>query len=173
MKELDGAIADYTSALQLQPSFLLALYNRSIAWEKKSDYGKAVDDLNELLRQDPKHESALWRRALLLAASPDSKVRDGETAVADAIRLCVLTQWKQPASLDVLAAAYAELGDFDKAVAWEIKAINLATEKDTQARYQAYLNLYKQRKPYRLKPLENAIVPVEARQPAAAPDRRR
>jgi tetratricopeptide (TPR) repeat protein len=152
---------------------LWALYNRSSAWEKKSEYGKAVDDLNELLRQDPKHETALWRRALLLAASPDSKVRDGNAAVADAIRLCVLTQWKQPTSLDVLAAAYAELGDFDKAVAWQTKAVNLTTDKDTKSRFQAYLNLYKQRKPYRLKPLENAIVPVEASEPAAARHRRR
>ncbi len=40
-------------------------------------------------------------------------------------KACALTDYKAPASLDTLAAAYAELGQFDKAVKTAEKAIQL------------------------------------------------
>ena len=54
----------------------------------------------------------------------------------------------------MLAAAYAESGDFEKAKQWEAKAIALATtgklvtEKDKQE-LRSRLELYKQGRPYR------------------------
>ena len=58
-------------------------------------------------------------------------------------------------------------------MARESQAIKLATNKETQSQFQSHLDLYKQRKPYRLRPRENAIVPVEAAKPAAARGDRR
>jgi tetratricopeptide (TPR) repeat protein len=50
--------------------------------------------------------------------------------------------------LDTLAAAYAEAGDFDKAVQWQEKAIELAPE-EAKNHYRSRLDLYKSGRPYR------------------------
>ena len=52
-------------------------------------------------------------------------------AIDHATRACELTKWKCSAYLDTLAAAYAEAGNFDEAVEFQQKAVELAT-KDTE-----------------------------------------
>ena len=51
--------------------------------------------------------------------------------------------------LATLAAAYAEVGEFDKAVEWEEKAIQLYANADDRKKGEVRLKLYKDRKPYR------------------------
>ena len=51
--------------------------------------------------------------------------------------------------LDTLAAAYAESGDFDSAVKWETKAIELETDANEKAEYGERLELYQDKKPFR------------------------
>ena len=50
--------------------------------------------------------------------------------------------------LDPLAAACAETGDFDAAVKWEEKAIDLAPDGVKKDDYRARLELYRAGKPY-------------------------
>jgi hypothetical protein len=90
--------------------------------------------------------------AWLLATDPDVKVRDGQEAVRLAEGACDLTQYRQYWVVDVLAAAYAESGQFGKAVETAKKAVDLAravgqpsAERDIQKR----LELYQAGKPYR------------------------
>ena len=54
-----------------------------------------------------------------------------------------------PTILGTLAAAYAEAGDFDKAVEWQEKANKLYTDADDRKKGEDRLNLYKEKKPYR------------------------
>jgi hypothetical protein len=51
--------------------------------------------------------------------------------------------------LATLAAAYAEVGEFDKAVEWEEKAIQLYANADDRKKGEERLKLYKDKKPYR------------------------
>jgi hypothetical protein len=56
---------------------------------------------------------------------------------------------KSAGALDTLAAASAEAGDFEAAVRWETRAIELETDREDKANYSARLALYREKTPYR------------------------
>ena len=63
-----------------------------------------------------------------------------------------MTAWKEYRNLGALAAAYAELGDFRKAVGWQHRALDLALPADKKE-FQDRLALYQAGKPYREAPV--------------------
>jgi tetratricopeptide (TPR) repeat protein len=88
-------------------------------------------------------------RALLRAACPDAKFRDGALAIADATKACERAQWKNAEYLATLAAAHAEAGDFAKAIHWQNKALDLSTNSE-KTRRTVVLKGYHAKKPLRL-----------------------
>jgi tetratricopeptide (TPR) repeat protein len=114
------------------------------------EYDKAIADYDKAIELDPKYAWAYRNLAWILATCPNGKHRDGRQAVASATRACELTDWKGAEDLDALAAAYAETGDFEAAVKWQEKALELLAKDDVQARkgYSARLALYQARKAY-------------------------
>jgi serine/threonine-protein kinase len=72
--------------------------------------------------------------------------------VASATTACELTSWGNSDDLNALAAACAEVGDFDNAVRWQSKAIEHLSEEKPKADYRIRLTLYRQKKPYRESP---------------------
>jgi hypothetical protein len=95
---------------------------------------------------------ALSRRACVRACCPDARYRNGLQAVADATEACTLTDWKDWDSLNALGAAYAECGDFEKAVKYQKPALGAGSGKDESQleRAEKRLELYQSKKPYRL-----------------------
>ena len=93
----------------------------------------------------------------VVTVGPDEKIRDGKSAVANAERANEAGGGNDPWSLDALAAAYAELGDFSRAREYETKAIGLLKNDTDKAERRARLDLYEQNTPYRekLKPQES------------------
>jgi Flp pilus assembly protein TadD len=77
------------------------------------------------------------------------KHRDGKRAVESATRACELTNWKEANCIDTLAAAYAEAGDFAKAVVWQEKAKALFVSEPDQRTGEEHLKLYQSKKPCR------------------------
>lgn len=148
--DLDRSVADASEAIRLAPTFAAAYSIRATAWAGKKQFEKASADCSEARRIDPKaapYNNVAW----FLATNPEAKYRDGQKAVDYGIKACELSDWKDAADIDTLAAAYAEAGEFDRAIEWENKAIELAEGK-AKTDFQSHLRLYKSKKPYHEKP---------------------
>ena len=86
--------------------------NLGPALYREGKFEGAAAHFAEAARLNPRDGNAYNNHAMIMAACPDAKYRDGKKAVEAATRACELTQWKKPDFLDTLAAAYAEAGDF-------------------------------------------------------------
>jgi len=149
MGDQDRAIADFTAVLQ---SWNLPdiYYRRGFAYSRKGDYDRAIADFRQGVKQMPDDESALNSLAWFLATCPDAKFRNGNEAVTNAMKACTISHWRDAYYVDTLAAAYAEIGQFNEAIAYQIKAMSYdrldQTNLDDMQKRRA---LYQQQKPYR------------------------
>jgi Tfp pilus assembly protein PilF len=106
--------------------------------------------LNSQINQPTTLNDLAW----LLATDPHAEIRSGAEAVKLASRACALTGGKEPILMGTLAAAFAESGDFDKAVLAGQKAHDLALEQGLKALADTNLQLvalYRAHKPFRQK----------------------
>lgn len=111
---------------------------------------KAQADIAEALKiVDHAQAEPLREIAWLLATCPRLELRNGALAVELAHEACELTRFANPAILHTLAAAYAESGEFQKAIENETKAVALADDAQQRAAYQKIVEQYLQNKPYR------------------------
>ncbi len=150
--EIDHAIDDYSTVIRLNPKNTMAYSNRGTSYREKHQYARAAADYESAVRLDSRDPLAYRNLAWLLATCPKPELRDGKRAVEHARKACDLTRWNDPAALDVLAAAYAELGDFDAAIRWEKKALELPAEGTPDrnpAALRNRLHLYEKHEPYR------------------------
>jgi serine/threonine-protein kinase len=155
--DLDGALADFNEAVRLAPSAVMPYNFRAGVHYARQNYGLAVRDHMEALKRDPRHAGTFNQLAWLWSTCPDPDVRNGERARECATRACELTEWSEPGFLDTLAAACAESGEFDEAVKWQEKAMDLvAGDPAKEADYQTRLDLYHDRKPARVAGSANA-----------------
>ena len=113
----------------------LATLDRNVARARGSD--AVADALND----------RAWFRAVCRASTK----RDGEQAVADATEACRLTGWRDKNDLDTLATAYAQAGDFARAIETERKAIALAwNDRTLQSTLKQRLATFEHHQPCRL-----------------------
>jgi predicted Zn-dependent protease len=156
-----AALEDLNWCIHYQPAFLLASLNRASVYERLGNYNACLKDLDRVVALTKEvgnydeHAHALNDRAWLQSVCPNASFRNGQRAVTDARKACELTKWKVPAFIDTLAAAYAETGDFDSAIRYELLAAEkIASETTEEAKkdpngYAARLQLYRSRRPYR------------------------
>lgn len=80
-------------------------------------------------------------------------MRDGKRTLELGLEACELTEYKKPHILSTLAAAYGEVGEFDKAVEWATKAVELGTESNEPQldQLKQELEFYRMKKPWREK----------------------
>src|SRR5579872_666318 len=146
--KLDEVIAEFTSSLSDAPSFAVTYVGRGRALARKGDYKRAVADFRESIRRDPKLALAPNHLAWVLATCPDEAHRNGKEAIVLATRACELSAWKKSAYLATLATAHAEADEFETAVNWMTRAIDLATA-DELPDMEKKRDLFKSGKPFR------------------------
>jgi tetratricopeptide (TPR) repeat protein len=114
-----------------------------------------LERLRDIAANAPDSPRMLDQIAWLLATYPDSDSRDAAEAVRLAERACALTDRRVPALLDTLAAAYAETGDFSRAVATGEEALRKAEaagETDSVKLSENILISFRANLPYRDEP---------------------
>ncbi|MCY2991035.1 MAG: tetratricopeptide repeat protein [Planctomycetota bacterium] len=148
MQEFDRAVKDYSRAVELAPGRAGFLIDRGRAYRRSGRYRDALADYACALKKDSKSARALSCQAWLLATCEKDGFRDGKRAVESATQACVLDAWRDWQGLEILAAAYAEQGNFMEAVEWQQKAIELAPLEEVE-QLRSRLSLFRERKPYR------------------------
>ncbi|HWY30122.1 MAG TPA: tetratricopeptide repeat protein [Candidatus Acidoferrum sp.] len=156
-RDFDKVTSDYTEVIRLDPTNAQAFYYRGYAYCIKRNYEAAASDYIRASQLDPNfktYRDSLNSLAWLLATSPDSSIRNGKKSLRIAKRICELAAWGDWRYLDTLAAAYAETGDFDNAIKYQTKALNIqgSTEIREQFGLTQRLELYEQKKPYHQPP---------------------
>ena len=123
--DYNGAIADYTHAIALDPDYAIAYYNRGIARCDKGDYDGAIADYNRSIELDPKYAAAYCNRGTAKDAKGDI---DG--AIADCTRAIELDPndgWyyndrglakKDKDDFDGAAADFTRAMELDPKFAW-------------------------------------------------------
>ena len=154
LAQFTEAEADFAAAIKLDDQLALPWFERARMWMRRHNAPAAVADLSQTLKRDPRHLDATLFLATLLACGPDDSPRDGKRAIELALAACSLAGESDFRPVEALAAAYAEAGNFPKAVEQQERALGmLAKAKATEgakaaARYR--LSHYKAGQPVRL-----------------------
>ena len=118
----------------------------------QKQFNAAINHYIEALRANPDWPEALSNLAWIYATNSDEQLRNGREAVRLASRAVELTGRKDPGTLDTLAAAQAETGEFALAITTEEQAANLARQagmNEAMQKINTRLESYRQSKPWR------------------------
>jgi len=150
--EAEPAIASLGEAVRLAPGWPEAHLQLADALTAKGDPTEAAAQYREAIRLKPSLTAAVNNLAWILATCPDGKLRDGPEAVRLAEQACEQTAWKETFLIGTLSAAYAETGQFEKAVEISRKACELADtlgQTNLLARNRQFLLKFQSHEPYR------------------------
>jgi tetratricopeptide (TPR) repeat protein len=146
--DLAGAQAHYEAALVGNPDFSEAHNNLGFVLAQQGRLAEAASHYRRAIELRPDLTQAAGSLAWILATSPDPSLRSGGEALIHAERCTVATGQTDVVCLEALAAAHAELGDFEQAVRWQTLAVTRAAAGGQRAP-RSRLELYRSGRPYR------------------------
>jgi tetratricopeptide (TPR) repeat protein len=145
----EKAIEIYNDLLKEDSQDQRALAGRGDARLNAGLHAEAVVDYEAALKLDEEDDHVLNNLAWLLSTSTFDDVRNGQRALELATRAAEVTEFKEAHILSTLAAAYAETGDFEKAVEWSEKSVEIASEGRQKEDLQKELETFRGGKPVR------------------------
>ncbi len=156
---LREAMTNYEQAARLDSSDpeIPFLIGKTLLAEGRD--GEVIPYFQKIWRLDPDNFQTLTYMARVLASDENPKARNGQVALAMAAKANDLTSGIQPAILDTLAMAYAEIGQFDEAQIAEKDAIKLAAAPELKGDLPGMndrLKLYENHQPFRQSFAESA-----------------
>lgn len=130
---------------------------RDQAWRSQRDFPAAITAYEAEIEKSPQRPEAYKKLAWILVTAPDADVRDAEKALKLAETATELTQSRDAESLDVLAASFAEKGQFEDALKWAKLAAQISATNATNGAADAgelmqirqRIQLYQREQPYR------------------------
>lgn len=126
-------------------------------------HAEAIADYEIVYKAEPNEDHVLNNLAWVLATSTEDSLRNGKRAIEIGTKACELSKYSKPHILSTLAAGYAEAGDWESAIKWSTKAVELNKDKDDVGdQLKQELESYKQHKPWREKQqVEENTKPLE------------
>ncbi len=150
--QLDQAVAYLQKKLQGNPASAEAHNDLGIAWSQEGKIDQAISEWQKTLELQPDNLNAYCNLVWVFATFPDDAIRSGAKAVALGEHALKLSGEKDPRIYRLLAAAYAENRQFDKAVETAQRGSELATKQGNYAAANALesnIDLYRKSLPLR------------------------
>lgn len=142
----------YEIARQLNPLDGSVAYGLARQLGLAGRYREAIEFLYESIRLKPDEAEWLGALAWIRAAHPEQSYRNGKEALALAERAVANAGEEEPTALVVLAAAHAELGEYDQALSLINRALPLAAgrgDPELEKVLREHANAYRSGRPYR------------------------
>jgi len=114
--EIDAAVFHSRAAVSIQPQNTDAHTNLAVAFDEKGQIAEAIKQYEQALEISPQSVAAANNLAWLLATNPDASIRHRDRALELATRANQLSGGGNATVLRTLAAAYANAGQFSRAV---------------------------------------------------------
>jgi tetratricopeptide (TPR) repeat protein len=149
---LDDAIEHSRAALLIQPNDADCHTILAIALDEKGQSAEAIEHYEKALEISPQSVSALNNLAWLFATGSNASLRNGARAIQIAQQADQLSSGKNALVLRTLAAAYAEAGQFGKAIENAQAAMQLGRSQGDDSltsELQQEIALYELGLPYR------------------------
>lgn len=151
-KEYPEAINYYSRALLLDAESPVCYIRRAVCHARLSNNEEAAKDLYAATAISPRTVADFQALSWLRSTAPLPQFRDGSLAVAYAQRSLRGTKAGKPETVehyDLIAAGYAEMGNFQKAVDTIREGIKFFPDSDRTPAMKERLALYEARKKFR------------------------
>jgi tetratricopeptide (TPR) repeat protein len=152
-QRMDEARLEFQEALRLDPTHADAHNSLGAMHHAQRRLREAVEHYRQAVSLRPDHVGARMNMAWILAAGSDDTLRNPNDAIRVAEEAVELTRREEAGPLDVLGAAYAALGQFDRALATAQQAAALATaagDATAAAQIRVRIGLYQKSRPFKL-----------------------
>jgi tetratricopeptide (TPR) repeat protein len=150
--EVTEALSHYRKLLELQPDNIEVHNIVGTVLIQQGRLRDGVEEWQKVLAIQPDNGNALSNLAWVFATSPDDPLRDGKKAVQLAEDAMRISGRRIPIIFRTLAAAYAESGEFSKAIQVAQKGIEVANSQGNSGlatELQGNIALYQEQRPLR------------------------
>ncbi len=146
-----NAIDDLRKSMKIDRSSIDSNKLLIKAYIKVCEYNFAVKELETLIKKRPNDSALINALAWILSTCPDKKIRNGELA----LKLLDNVKTYKDHNIEIVdtrAAAYAEIGDYKKAIILEESVIKELKGMGNRKKFEEYrtrLDFYRRNKPWR------------------------
>jgi protein O-mannosyl-transferase len=150
--DIASALIHYQKLLELQPDNIEVHNIVGTVLIQQGRIRDGVEEWQKVLAIQPDNGNAMSNLAWVFATSPDDSLRDGAKAVQLAEEAMRISAGRIPIIYRTLAAAYAESGDFSKAMQTAQQGIELANSQGNSGlanELQSSISLYQAQQPLR------------------------